>query len=317
MHETLSMLRARKSLMQRFHSGFNFGRECIAIVDVLRFLLSVDPLPALMKLPGVRTVQSHFIRPSRSNTHYAYGRVHWFKRTDSKMKFCVESVRQHGYLAPYSLTAYADDKTGLLPAEVFPILNVAPGAKLTMMELACDFSPLSSVTRDFVLRHGVFGKCWRDLSMENPAGDWWGAKRGGKRVTSYFKDEICGHRVELRMRSRFLNRYGIDGVYDFGRFVRILPRRHIFFAALSDERLTGRLRGSDFSTGRTLGILRRVNEMNGDLSATLTYLRRQVGLKNVQRLLIPLPENRLVLEALESWAEMWPSAPGRLGKKRG
>jgi hypothetical protein len=316
MHETLSMRRARKTLMQRFHSGFSFGKDCIAILDVLRFLLRENPLPALMKLPGVRTVQSHWIRPARSNTHHTYGRVHWFQRTDSKMKFCVESERQHGYLAPYSLTAYADDKTGLLPAQVFPILSVAPGAKLTMMELAFDFSPLSSVTRDFVLRHGVFGKSWRDLSMENPAGDWWGAKRGAKRSKSYFKDEICGHRVELRMRSRFLNRYGIDDVYDFGRFVRILPRRHIFFAALSNELLTERLRGSGFSTEKTLGILRKVNGLTGDLSATLSYLRRQVKLTNVQRLLTPLPENRLVLEALESWAEVWPAAPARLGEKK-
>src|SRR5882757_5751724 len=105
MHETLSMRRARKSLMHRFHSGFSFGKECIAIVDVLRFLLSENPLPALMKLPGVRTVQSHWIRPARSNMHHSYSRVFWFRRTDSKMKFCVESERQHGYLAPYSLTA--------------------------------------------------------------------------------------------------------------------------------------------------------------------------------------------------------------------
>jgi len=219
------------------------------------------------------------------------------------MKFCIESERQHGYLAPYSL--------------IFPILNVAPGAKLTMMELACDFSPLSSVTRDFVLRHGVFGKSWRDLSTQNPAGDWWGSRRGAKRSKSYFKDEICGHRLELRMRSRFLNRYGINAVYDTGRFVRILPRRHIYFARLDEQRLIARLRASAFSTEQTLGILRKVNGMKKDLCATLSYLRRQVKLTNVQRLLIPLPENRLVLEALESWAEMWPSAPGRLGKKRG
>jgi hypothetical protein len=303
------MRAARETLARRFHGGFGAGSECLAILDLLRFLLGENLIPALKNLSNVRTVQSHWIRPRSASAFHAYGRAHWFERTDSRMKFYVESERQHGFVAPYVLTAIADDRTGLLPGEVFPILEAAPTAKLTMVELAFDFPLLSTVTRDFVVRHGIFGKSWRDRDTQNPAGEWWGARNGGKRVKSYLKDEICGHRVELMMRSRFLKHHGINTVYDFGRLVRILPQKHIFFARLSKERLVKRLGGSGLKGPMTMDILQKVTAMHGDLSATLSFLRRDVGLKNVRRLLVPLPENRLVFDALQKWAAMWPTTP--------
>jgi hypothetical protein len=269
-----NMQAAREALARRFHMGFGGGAECVAILDRLRFLVSKTPTSALKNLPNVISDQNHRVKPASSSSFYAYGRVHWFLRTDSRMKFYVELDRQHGYLAPFTITAIADDKTGLLPSEVFPILAAAPTAKLTMAELAFDFSPLSIVTRDFVRRHGVFGKSWRDRDTQNPAGDWWGAKNGGKRVKSYSKDEVCAHRVELEMHSRFLKHYGIESIQDFTRLVRLLPRRHILFARLSRQRLIKRLGRSDVKGPMTKEIPQKVAAMQGDLSATLSYLRR-------------------------------------------
>jgi hypothetical protein len=315
MKVSAKMQAARESLARRFHGGFAIGKECVAILDVLRFLLEENPIPALKNLANVRTVQSHWVKPGGSSAFQAYARAHWFRRTDSRMKFCVEGDRQHGFIQPFALTAFADDRTGLLPSEVFPILEAARTAKLTMAELAFDFSPLSSVTRGFVLRHGVFGKSWHDIDTENPAGDWWGSRRGGKRTKSYFKDEICGHRVELRLRSRFLAHYGINGVYDFGRLVRLLPKRHIYFAQLDEKRLVERLRRNGLKGPKIWEIQQRVQAMGQDLSATLSYMRRDLGLKNVQRLLVPLRENLLVLEALQKWAATWPKVLRELGEQ--
>jgi hypothetical protein len=231
------------------------------------------------------------------------------------MQLYLESDRQNGWLAPYSVTLIADDRTGLLAEEVIRILAAMPTARLTMIELAFDFSPATNVTQSFVLKHGVFGKSWRDLSTTNSVGHWWGAKKGGKRVKSYFKDEICGHRVELMMRSRFLNHYGIRSVYDFRRFVDLLPTHHVWFARLDEGKLIERVRGGGLSAEKTLRILRVIRKEREDLSKVLGYLRRDVGLKNVRRLLVPLPENLLVLDALNEWAAKWPAAPARVRRK--
>ena len=196
-----------------------------------------------------------------------------------------------------------------------PILEVMLDAKLTMVELAVDFSAVTNVTQNFVLRFGVFGKSKRDLSGDNRIGDWWGARKGGKRTKSYFKHQVFGHRVEFVLKSRFLRHYGIRDVFDFRRFNDLLPRRHILFARLDEQRLIARLRGAGFSGAKTIDILRRVAQKR-DLCAALQYLRRKVGIKNSRRLLVPLHTNKLIQQALTELAAEWPAAPARLSQKR-
>jgi hypothetical protein len=300
---------ARKTIARKFHSGA--GKDCMAILDRLRFVCDADPVPALRVLPGFHPGRSVFPRRQNPAWFQPYGHGQWFQSEQSKMKFYVESDRREGWLAPYSVTLIADDRTGLLPEEVLAILEVMPTARLTMVELAIDFSPVTNVTRDFVLRFGVFGKSERDLSGDNPMADWWGARKGGKRTKSYFKDQVFGHRVEFLLRSRFLRHYRIRDVFDFRRFIELLPRHHILFAQLDEQRLIARLRGTGFSSARTIGILRRVAERRTDLSAALTYLRRRIGIKNSRRLLIPLHTNNLVLGALQDWTAEWSVTPGR------
>jgi len=287
----------------------------MAILDRLRFVCDADPVPALRVLPGFHPGRSVFPRRQNPAWFRPYGHGQWFHAEKSRMQFYIESDRTEGWLAPYSVTLIADDRTGLLPEEVLAILEVMPTARLTMVELAIDFSPVTNVTRGFVRRFGVFGKSGRDLSGDNPMGDWWGSKKGGKRIKSYFKDQVFGHRVEFLLRSRFLRHYRIRDVFDFRRFIELLPRHHILFARLDEQRLIARLRGAGFSSARTIRILRRVAERRRDLCAALTYLRRRIGIKNSRRLLVPLHTNKLVLQALQEWATMWPVAPGKLRTK--
>lgn len=122
-------------------------------------------------------------------------------------------------------------------------------------------------------------------------------------------------RVELEMRSRFLRHYKIKDPYDFGKLVQILPKRHIHFARLNEKRLFARLRGMGFSTRRLAEILDDVRLLEGDVWATLNYLRQELAMKNARRLLDPLDTNDLVLSALREWAAMWPVTPNKLRAK--
>jgi hypothetical protein len=119
-------------------------------------------------------------------------------------------------------------------------------------------------------------------------------------------------RVELEMRSRFLKHYKIRDPYDFGKLVDILPERHIHFAKFNRKKLVERLRGMGFSSKRIRKILDDVALLEGDVWATLNYLRQELALKNTRRLLEPLDTNDLVLAALKEWAAEWPVVPGRL-----
>ena len=306
------MREAQESLRKRFHSGIASCADCIAILDVLRFVCDENPLPALKQLPAFRTLGSNWVKRPPPGKFQGYGRVHWFRHTGSGMKFCVESERREGWLAPYSVTLFADDRTGLLSQEVFSILEVLPKIRLTLVEFALDFSPLSTVNRDFVRRWGRFGKSQLDFWNDNPAGDWWGSRHGKKRVKSYFKDQICGHRVELRLRSQFLKHYGVRDVFDFPKFLELFPRHHIFFARLDKQRLIERLESNGISAADVSLVLHSVEQMESDLWMTLSYLRRVIGLKNVQRLLIPLKENTIVRDAIKKFAAEWPATPRRL-----
>jgi hypothetical protein len=133
------MRAARKALAERFHAGFGTGKECVVILDMLRYTMTENPIPAFKGLPGFRSLQSTWIKRPKAEEFQGYGRAHWFQRIGSGMKFCVESEPREPWLAPYSVTLFADDKTGLLPGEVFPIRELMSGAKLTVVEVAVDF----------------------------------------------------------------------------------------------------------------------------------------------------------------------------------
>jgi hypothetical protein len=80
---------------------------------------------------------------------------------------------------------YADDRTGLMPSEVFGVLEVLPDFQLTLLELAFDFDP-GQMNRKFVREHALFGKS-RPVAPEGKT-DYWGTRRGSKRVQSYVKE---------------------------------------------------------------------------------------------------------------------------------
>lgn len=308
---TLEVLRR---LEQLFHQGFKLPARCVVLVliDVLRFTCNENPLPALRDIPGLQGRSNSWIKRRGSEHFQVYGRAQWFIDHKSGLKASVEYEPKEPWLAAYAITFYADDRSGLVRDRVLSILAELPPAELKKVEVAVDFAMTTPVDRNYVKRYGLFGKSKRDRKGVNTAGDWWGSRRGGKRVVSYLKDVIAAQRIEFKVRGRFFKQYGIRDILDFAKFAEILPRRHLLFARLDERKLITRLSIMGINAREKLRILREVRQRSGDLCAALDYLRQVVGVKNVRRLLVPLKTNTLVLEAFKRFAAEWAVAPRRL-----
>jgi hypothetical protein len=124
------------------------------------------------------------------------------------------------------------------------------------------------------------------------------------------------HRVELQLNRKFLRRFDIKDIFDFGRLVSILPGNHILFADLDRTKMLKHLRSAG-NWGRGLQqILERVEDREGDLLAECKVLRQRGAVRNTRRLLIPLTMNALVVKALKIWVAVWPKNPNRLEEEK-
>jgi len=219
------------------------------------------------------------------------------------MQFCIESKPREPWIPPFRITLVADDQTGLLPEEVFGVLELLPSKfKMSLVELSFDFSG-STINRIVVRRCGLFGRSQRTRSSDKT--DYWGTRKSGKLVKSYNKTEIGAHRVEFEFRSRFLRRYHIDDPFEFARLIELLPHKHISFERINLQKLRDYLRRRGFSDEEIASTCRFVDPCECDTGAALAYLREEVRLSNVRRFLTPSDTNRLVREALKKWCAQW------------
>jgi hypothetical protein len=210
---------------------------------------------------------------------------------------------------PFRLTFIADDVDGLLSAQLFSVLEVTPDFYMTMVELAFDFT--DGLTREIVRREALFGKCRPIQSVGGT--DYWGTRKGMKRVQCYFKQDVHAFRVELEMHARFLKHYKIRNPFDFHKFIKILPMRHIRFGRFSDLKLVRRMNHMGLTARQQQEALRMVRGAPGLLWGTLNYLRHEWEMDNTLRLLDDSPRNEAVIDALKAWLRSWPAIPTRLG----
>jgi hypothetical protein len=87
----------------------------------------------------------------------------WFCSTTNGAKFCVESERTERFLHKFRLTFYADDRDGILPRQLFSVLELVPDFQMTMLELAFTdvVSELLDTSDPSMQPTGPAG--WRDL----------------------------------------------------------------------------------------------------------------------------------------------------------
>jgi hypothetical protein len=183
---------------------------------------------------------------------------------------------------------------------------------MTMVELAFDFT--KGLDRRIVRREGLFGKTRPLPSVGNT--DYWGTRKGMKRVQCYFKQSVHAFRVELEMHARFLKYCKIRTLFDFHKFLKLLPMRHIRFGRFSEHKLVRRMKHMGLTAKQQQKALRMVAMMRDDLWATLNYLRNEWEIDNTLRLLDDSPRNEAVLDALKAWLRNWPAIPTRLGGKK-
>jgi hypothetical protein len=141
------------------------------------------------------------------------------------------------------------------------------------------------------------------------------SKMNQKFVRSYFKKEVHAHRLECQLGSKFLQKLGISDIFDFQRLKDLIPG-HLLFAEFDEQKVIARLRGSGLSAQRTIQIIQKLHDHDDDLYVQCAVLHKSAGLTNLRRLLVPLPENQLLLNALQEWAAGWPTAPAPQGKEK-
>jgi hypothetical protein len=274
---------------------------CVCKIDRFRGYTHENPTDVFIGHPGFRRGKA--CRIEKGKRFEPYGRAHWFHSRTSRTELCIESKPRETWIAPFRITLYADDRTGLLPDDVLGALELLPGKfKLSLIELAFDFSG-PTIDRQFVRHYGLFGRSRRAQSSD--VTDYWGSRRSGKLIKSYTKTEIDAHRVEFEFGSRFLRRNHIDDPFGFPKLNNLVPRNHFYFAKLDVPKLTDHLRRRGVSREEVSRHLRWLDPSKCNIGAALAYLREELHMTNARRFLIPLRANRFVREALEIWCPKW------------
>ena len=287
------------------------GSECVVRLDRLQGYSVKDPTPTLTDVPGFQGSPMRRLR--RVNDKFQpYACVQWFQSTRNGAKFVVDSERMHRFVDPFRITFFADDVDGLLRSEIFRVLELVPDFRMTMVELAFDFT--AGLNRRIARQEGLFGKCRPIPSVGGT--DYWGTRKGMKRVQCYFKQDVHAFRVELEMHARFLKYYKVRSPFDFHKFIKILPMRHIRFGAFSEQKLIRRMNHMGLTARHQREALRVVRGTPGLLWGTLNYLRQEWEMDNTLRLLDESPRNAAVIEALKAWLRGWPAVPNTLGGKK-
>lgn len=309
---TQKMLAAREALARLS------GQErpsCTAKVDRLEIGCAGVHMAALLKLEGYRCTRSHWLKPKSATDFIPYGRVTALRNEKWGTQILVYSERKSRRLSPYRLTFIPDDKLGLQPADALAVLDCVEKHRVSKVELAFDFPSGLGVDSAFVRSRALFGKS-REYSVgKRPGWDAWGSRKGAKFVRSYHKKEVGAHRVELQLQPPFLRQHGINEISDLPRLAKILPRRHILFARLSEQKLARVMVKNGISQKRMQEIRNGVGARAGNLLEALAFLRRRAHMTNARRLLVPLHVNQVVREALKKWAAEWRAALMQLKKK--
>lgn len=251
--------------------------------------------------PQFKCTDGHSLRSRSAHGFQAYGRARWFVGVSSGFKFCLQYERRAPWIAPSRVTLYADDKTGLTPTQVFSVLELLSKPQLALVELAFDFGEQSRVNREFVLRHGVFGKS-RRRTVRKYHIDYWGARKSPKMVRSYWKSNIKSQRVEIEFRGTWLENNGIGSPYDFPRFRSLLLSRQIGFFRVNWPRVARHLRCRHF---QWKSLLQQATSRSLCLTDVMHYLRNDADLPNAHRFLVPIATSCLVRSALGAWSRKW------------
>lgn len=320
-HKTEKQVAAEAVLVRRYEQQREYLRKskdyvpltCEAKVDRTAITVSTATEGLLDEL---RTIPGYQARDPQELWNQAYGSAQRIKGTGSIRELALEYRRQVGWVPPLRITIMPRDATGLLYEDLRHILELLPNYEIKLAETAVDFPINSVVDVAFVRKHCLFGKLRPSNVGRNPLWDLWG-RREMKLARSYTKFEIDAHRLELQFRSTALRKLKIRDFGDLPRLTEFVAQKQIFFGRLSRTRLVAMLDKVGFTETETREILRGVAARKANLWEALRYLRATAHLTNTRRLLVPLPANEVVRQALEQLGREWRCAVASAGHRLG
>ena len=250
----------------------------------------------LPRLRGFDIVKDHRLSPLNSPT---YERIRRLKSRASDTKVHWHYKRRVGWVKPWRITIIADDQKGITAKEVASILGRCRHYRFVLAELAIDFSDGSPVDRDFVKKHGIFGKSRRRTDRGGKGQLRYGARKSAKLVRCYRKKQIQAYRVEVEVHSQLLKKHHIEKRDDVPDVALIVHPKHFRFVRIRWKVLR-RYMKARFGDGAEKVMEATREHAEVSLTKALKYLRG-MGVTNTHRFLTPMHINKAVAEALMKW----------------
>jgi hypothetical protein len=251
-------------------------------------------------IEGFSVLQDFRARPQGKIPTYA--RVRKLRSETTSCAIVVHHKPQQPWLPPCTVTAIGDDKLGITPDEVKRVAAQFRNCKLSLVELALDFDPSTGVDREFVLRHGTFGKTRLRVDRGGPENLRYGSRSSPKLVRCYQKNSLGAFRIELELHSALLRKTGVTKVQDLYLIASKLFPKHVRMVGVRWNKLEAHLQRRFGNSGRTvLAETRRIRDAVS-LRDAMRFLSGK-GVANPWRFLRPLRLNALVKSALRRWAK--------------
>ena len=258
----------------------------------------VSGLPESRRPPdieGFTITWDHFVRSQTTTSTYA--RCREYQSVTNNTKVYWQYCRQKGWLEPWKITIVPDDDSGLSREELERVLSHCRFYRFLLIEIAIDFSPSAGVNRQFMRRHGVFGKSHR-LAKKKGNDLYYGSRKSDKRVHCYDKIELGVYRVEAELHSGLLRRHGISVVDDLVHLPEVVCPKHLRFVDFDWNRLSRHM--ANKCGARSNGVVAAMRRRTTSILRLQRYLRRK-GIFNTHRFLVPSAINKDVSRALQRW----------------
>ena len=273
----------------------------ICRVGLDRLMLSGEPRSGskIEEIAGYKLTADFCPRAQGALSTYA--RVRNFHSISNSAEIVVKYKPRRSWLKPMHITMIADDPTGIPRDDFDAVIQQCSTYRFSMLEISFDFSPESGVDREFVRRHGLFGKSQRDRKRGGPDQLRYGSRGSSKLVRCYWKSAINRYRVEPELHSAFLRKYRVSDVADIGALYGPLLRAHCHFMRISWNKLGQHLNRKFGRDGQKLldGARDRGDK---SLRSALRFLKNQ-GVTNTHRFLRPLRMNDDIASAFRTWLD--------------
>jgi hypothetical protein len=272
---------------------------CVARLD--RLILTVRNAGEVPAIKGYRVVKDTRVR--RQGAISTYERVRELRSADADAdaQMFIQYQPLQGFLPDQRVTMVGDDELGITPEEIDDIIRVNFRAhKISLAELALDFTEASGVDENFVRRFGKFGNTRRRKDRGGPDTLRYGSRTSPKLVRCYRKKSLDSYRVELEIHSALLRKYAITNAGQLYAIAYKLASRHVRFVRVDWDKLAPALQRR-FGAGSAEILTESRRRADVSLGSATRYLGKR--LPNVHRYFKPLRINRDVRTALKRWAE--------------